>query len=163
MIRTAVLLRGCLVLVLLLVGLVDAYGYVVGRDAVVMAPVLAPHRAPLYLALFVGALLVLAGVRVAFDLTALVGRGETFSTAGLGLLRRLRDLLWITAVYLLVCVVGMSVVIDRGHLGMPGVWLAAFVGEVASLSTIAGVSYLIHTQTPGHPRALPNKPLRQRA
>jgi hypothetical protein len=80
MLRAAVLLRVALVVLLVSLGLLYAYGYAVGRHAVVIAPVLAPYRTPLHLAGLVGALPVLAGVEVAFDLSTVVERGGAAST-----------------------------------------------------------------------------------
>ena len=102
-------------LVMFLVGLVLASGllYIVSLDLAAVYPKLAQLRLPIYVAVLVGLVPVVVAVKVVFDFLSVVDQGEAFSTRTVGLLRRLKVLVGITAAYEV--------------LGLAGVWVAAWV------------------------------------
>lgn len=67
-------------------------------------------RLPIYVAVLIGVLPVIVAGKVVFDLLHLVDHGEAFSACTVRLLRRLKHLFGVTAVYLL--------------FGLTGVWAA---------------------------------------
>ena len=108
MTRETRLLR--VLLVMLLVGLVMASGllYIVSLDLAAAYPELAHLRLPIYVAVLVGLVPVVMGVKVVFDLLSVVDQGEAFSTRTVRLLRRLKVLVGITAAYEVLGLAGVS-------------------------------------------------------
>ena len=98
-------------LVMLLAGLVMASGllYIVSLDLAAVYPELAHLRLPIYFAVLVGAVPVVMGVKVVFDLLGVVDQGEAFSTRTVRLLRRLKVLVGITAAYEVLGLAGVLV------------------------------------------------------
>jgi hypothetical protein len=98
-------------LVMLLAGLVMASGllYIVRLDLAAVYPELAHLRLPIYFAVLVGAVPVVMGVKVVFDLLGVVDQGEAFSTRTVRLLRRLKVLVGITAAYEVLGLAGVLV------------------------------------------------------
>ena len=98
-------------LVMLLAGLVMASGllYIVSLDLAAVYPELAHLRLPIYFAVLVGAVPVVMGVKVVFDLLSVVDQGEAFSTRTVRLLRRLKVLVGITAAYEVLGLAGVLV------------------------------------------------------
>jgi hypothetical protein len=109
MTQEARLLR--VLLVMLLAGLVMASGllYIVSLDLAAVYPELAHLRLPIYFAVLVGAVPVVMGVKVVFDLLRVVDQGEAFSTRTVRLLRRLKVLVGITAAYEVLGLAGVLV------------------------------------------------------
>jgi len=96
---------------MLLAGLVMASGllYIVSLDLAAVYPELAHLRLPIYFAVLVGAVPVVMGVKVVFDLLGVVDQGEAFSTRTVRLLRRLKVLVGITAAYEVLGLAGVLV------------------------------------------------------
>src|ERR1035437_4743860 len=105
--RQTKLLR--VLLVMFLVGLVMASGliYIVSLDLAAVYPKLAPLRLPIYVAVLVGLVPVVMGVKVVFDLLAVVDQGEAFSLRTVRLLGWLKALVGITAAYEVLGLVGV--------------------------------------------------------
>jgi len=123
-------------LVMFLVGLVMASGllYIVSLDLAAVYPELAHLRLPIYVAVLVGLVPVVVAVKVVFDLLGVVDQGEAFSLRTVRLLRRLKVLFGITAGYLVLGLVGVSVAI-WGAMGQthPSILLSWFAAEVVAL------------------------------
>ena len=123
-------------LVMFLVGLVMASGllYIVSLDLAAVYPELAHLRLPIYVAVLVGLVPVVVAVKVVFDLLGVVDQGEAFSLRTVRLLRRLKVLFGITAGYLVLGLVGVSVAI-WGAMGQthPSILLGWFAAEVVAL------------------------------
>lgn len=122
-----------MLLVMFLVGLVMASGliYVVSLDLAAVYPELAHLRLPIFVAVLVGLVPMIVAVKVVFDLLGVVDLGEAFSLLTVRLLRRLKVLFGITAGYLVLGLVGVSVAIwaamGRTHLSILLGWFAAEV------------------------------------
>ena len=135
MTRETRLLR--VLLVMFLVGLVMASGliYIVSLDLAALYPELAHLRWPIYVAVLVGLVPMVVAVKVVFDLLRVVDQGEAFSLQTVQLLRRLKVLFGITAAYLVLGLVGVSVAIwvamGQTH---PSILLGWFAAEVVALS-----------------------------
>lgn len=108
MTRETRLLR--VLLVMFLVGLVLASGllYIISLDLAAAYPKLAHLRLPIYVAVLVGLVPVVVAVKVVFDFLSVVDQGEAFSTRTVGLLRRLKVLVGITAAYEVLGLAGFS-------------------------------------------------------
>lgn len=108
MTRETRLLR--VLLVMFLVGLVLASGllYIISLDLAAAYPKLAHLRLPIYVAVLVGLAPVVVAVKVVFDFLSVVDQGEAFSTRTVGLLRRLKVLVGITAAYEVLGLAGFS-------------------------------------------------------
>ena len=134
MTRETRLLRA--LLVMFLVGLVMASGliYLVSLDLAALYPELADLRLPIYVAVLVGLVPMVVAVKVVFDLLHVVDQGEAFSLQTVQLLRRLKVLFGITATYLVLGLVGVSVAIwvamEQTH---PSILLGWFAAEVVAL------------------------------
>jgi len=134
MTRETRLLR--VLLVMFLVGLVMASGliYIVSLDLAALYPELAHLRLPIYVAVLVGLVPMVVAVKVVFDLLRVVDQGEAFSLQTVQLLRRLKVLFGITAAYLVLGLVGVSVAIwvamGQTH---PSILLGWFAAEVVAL------------------------------
>ena len=134
MTRQTKLLR--VLLVMFLVGLVLASGliYIVSLDLAAVYPELAHLRLPIYVAVLVGLVPVVVAVKVVFDLLRVVDQGEAFSLQTVRLLQRLKVLFGITAAYLVLGLVGVSVAIwvamGQTH---PSILLGWFAAEVVAL------------------------------
>jgi len=134
MTRETKLLRA--LLVMFLVGLVMASGliYIVSLDLAALYPELAHLRLPIYVAVLVGLVPMVVAVKVVFDLLRVVDQGEAFSLQTVQLLRRLKVLFGITAAYLVLGLVGVSVAIwvamGQTH---PSILLGWFAAEVVAL------------------------------
>ena len=134
MTRETRLLR--VLLVMFLVGLVMASGliYIVSLDLAALYPELAHLRLPIYVAVLVGLVPMVVAVKVVFDLLRVVDQGEAFSLQTVRLLQRLKVLFGITAAYLVLGLVGVSVAIwvamGQTH---PSILLAWFAAEVVAL------------------------------
>ena len=134
MTRETRLLRA--LLVMFLVGLVMASGliYLVSLDLAALYPELADLRLPIYVAVLVGLVPMIVAVKVVFDLLHVVDQGEAFSLQTVQLLRRLKVLFGITATYLVLGLVGVSVAIwvamEQTH---PSILLGWFAAEVVAL------------------------------
>ena len=134
MTRQTKLLR--VLLVLFLVGLVMASGliYIVSLDLAAVYPKLAHLRLPIYVAVLVGLVPMIVAVKVVFDLLRVVDQGEAFSPQTVRLLQRLKVLFGITAAYLVLGLVGVSVAIwvamGQTH---PSILLGWFAAEVVAL------------------------------
>ena len=134
MTRQTKLLR--VLLVLFLVGLVMASGliYIVSLDLAAAYPELAHLRLPIYGAVLVGLVPMIVAVKVVFDLLRVVDQGEAFSLQTVRLLHRLKVLFGITAAYLVLGLVGVSVAIwvamGQTH---PSFLLGWFAAEVVAL------------------------------
>src|SRR5665647_776098 len=111
MTRETKLLRA--LLVMFLVGLVMASGliYIESLDLAAIYPELAHLRLPIYVAVLFGLVPVVVAVKVVFDLLGVVDQGEAFSPRTVRLMRRLKVLFGITAAYLVLGLVGVSVAI----------------------------------------------------
>jgi|SRR5665647_68365 len=123
-------------LVMFLVGLVMASGliYIVSLDFAAIYPELAHLRLPIFVAVLVGLVPMIVAVKVVFDLLGVVDLGEAFSLRTVRLLRRLKVLFGITAGYLVLGLVGVSVAI-WGAMGQthPSILLSWFAAEVVAL------------------------------
>ena len=134
MTRETRLLRA--LLVMFLVGLVLASGliYIVSLDLAALYPELAHLRLPIYVVVLVGLVPIVVAVKVVFDLLRVVDQGEAFSLQTVQLLRRLKVLFGITAAYLVLGLVGVSVAIwvamGQTH---PSILLGWFAAEVVAL------------------------------
>ena len=134
MTRETRLLR--VLLVMFLVGLVMASGliYIVSLDLAALYPELAHLRLPIYVAVLVGLVPMVVAVKVVFDLLRVVDQGEAFSLQTVRLLQRLKVLFGITATYLVLGLVGVSVAIwvamGQSH---PSILLGWFAAEVVAL------------------------------
>ncbi|WP_407341934.1 DUF2975 domain-containing protein [Pengzhenrongella phosphoraccumulans] len=134
MIRETKILRA--LLVMFTVGLVLAGGvlYSISLDFAAFNPELAHLRAPIYLAVVAGLVPTLVAVKVVFDLLEVVDLGESFSPRTVQLLRRLKLLFGITAAYLVLGFVGVTVAIwaaiGQSH---PSIVLGWFAAEVVAL------------------------------
>ena len=134
MTRETRLLR--VLLVMFLVGLVMASGliYIVSLDLAALYPELAHLRLPIYVAVLVGLVPMVVAVKVVFDLLRVVDQGEAFSLQTVRLLQRLKVLFGITAAYLVLGLVGVSVAIwvamGQSH---PSILLGWFAAEVVAL------------------------------
>jgi len=134
MTRETRLLR--VLLVMFLVGLVMASGliYIVSLDLAALYPELAHLRLPIYVAVLVGLVPMVVAVKVVFDLLRVVDQGEAFSLQTVQLLQRLKVLFGITAAYLVLGLVGVSVAIwvamGQTH---PSILLGWFAAEVVAL------------------------------
>ena len=134
MTRETKLLR--VLLVMFLVGLVMASGliYIVSLDLAALYPELAHLRLPIYVAVLVGLVPMVVAVKVVFDLLRVVDQGEAFSLQTVRLLQRLKVLFGITATYLVLGLVGVSVAIwvamGQSH---PSILLGWFAAEVVAL------------------------------
>ena len=134
MTRETRLLRA--LLVMFVVGLVMASGliYIVSLDLAALYPELAHLRLPIYVAVLVGLVPVVVAVKVVFDLLRVVDQGEAFSLPTVRLLQRLKVLFGITAAYLVLGLVGVSVAIwvamGQAH---PSILLGWFAAEVVAL------------------------------
>ena len=123
-------------LVMFLAGLVLASGliYIVSLDLAAVYPELAHLRLPIYVAVLVGLVPVVVAVKVVFDLLRVVDQGEAFSLQTVRLLQRLKVLFGITAAYLVLGLVGVSVAIwvamGQTH---PSILLGWFAAEVVAL------------------------------
>ena len=123
-------------LVMFLAGLVLASGliYIVSLDLAAVYPELAHLRLPIYVAVLVGLVPVVVAVKVVFDLLRVVDQGEAFSLQTVRLLQRLKVLFGITATYLVLGLVGVSVAIwvamGQSH---PSILLGWFAAEVVAL------------------------------
>ena len=123
-------------LVMFLAGLVLASGliYIVSLDLAAVYPELAHLRLPIYVAVLVGLVPVVVAVKVVFDLLRVVDQGEAFSLQTVRLLQRLKVLFGITAAYLVLGLVGVSVAIwvamGQAH---PSILLGWFAAEVVAL------------------------------
>lgn len=130
------LLRGLLLVPVVVAVALLASARVLGREAVAMDPGLAPLQAPLQLATWLGAGLVLTPVVLLWTWSGL-DRGDGRSSA-----REVRLLGWsrvgvaVVGVYVAVCTVGMGTVLARRDLSMPGVWLAALVAEAVVVAVL---------------------------
>ena len=119
-----------------LVGLVMASGliYIVSLDLAALYPELAHLRLPIYVAVLVGLVPMVVAVKVVFDLLRVVDQGEAFSLQTVRLLQRLKVLFGITATYLVLGLVGVSVAIwvamGQSH---PSILLGWFAAEVVAL------------------------------
>jgi len=131
MIRETKILRA--LLVMFAVGLVLASGllYSISLDFAAFYRELAHLRLPIYLAVVAGLVPTLVAVKVVFDLLEVVDLGESFSPRTVQLLRRLKLLFGITAAYLVVGVVGVTVAIwsamGQSHASIVLGWFAAEV------------------------------------
>jgi len=134
MIRETKVLRA--LLVMFAVGLVLASGllYIVSLDSAALYPELAHLRLPTYFAVVVGLVPTIVAVKVVFDLLKVVDLGEAFSPRTVQLLRRLKMLFAITAAYLVLGVIGVSVAIwaamGQSH---PSILLGWFAAEVVAM------------------------------
>jgi Protein of unknown function (DUF2975) len=143
MTRETRLLR--VLLVMFLVGFVLASGllYIISLDLAAVYPKLAHLRLPIYVAVLVGLVPVIVAVKVVFDLFGIVDQGDAFSPRTVRLLRRLKVLVGITAVYLTLGLVGVWVAVwvamgqAKGYALLP--WFAA---EVVSLFLFTLVALL---------------------
>jgi hypothetical protein len=124
-------LRG--LLLVLAAGIVLAYLvlYIVSLDLAQTYPALGHLRIPLFITAVVAAIPGMVALHALLSFAALVARGEAFSTRTVTLLRRIRNCFAVTAVYLLVAFVGVTVAMAPGQ--SPSVFLAWCVGEVISL------------------------------
>jgi hypothetical protein len=143
MTRETKLLRA--LLVMFLVGLVMASGliYIVSLDLAALYPELAHLRLPIYVAVLVGLVPMIVAVKVVFDLLGVVDQGEAFSPRTVRLLRRLKVLFGITAAYLVLGLVGVSVAtwVAMGQM-IPSSLLVWFAGEVVTLFLFTLVALL---------------------
>ena len=123
-------------LVMFVAGLVLASGllYIVSLDFAQLYPELAHLRLPIFVAVLVGLVPLTVAVKVVFDLLGVVDLGEAFSLPTVLLLRRLKVLFGITAAYLVLGLVGVSVAIwvamGQTH---PSILLGWFAAEVVAL------------------------------
>ena len=123
-------------LVMFVAGLVLASGllYIVSLDFAQLYPELAHLRLPIFVAVLVGLVPLTVAVKVVFDLLGVVDLGEAFSLQTVLLLRRLKVLFGITAAYLVLGLVGVSVAIwvamGQTH---PSILLGWFAAEVVAL------------------------------
>ena len=141
MTRETKLLR--VLLVMFLVGLVMASGliYIVSLDLAAVYPKMADLRLPIYVAVLVGLVPVVMGVKVVLDLLAVVDQGEAFSLRTVRLLRRLKVLVGITAAYEVLGLVGVLVAVSvamgqtKGQMLLP--WFAAEVVTLFLFTLVA--------------------------
>jgi hypothetical protein len=105
--------------------------YIVSLDLAQTYPALGHLRIPLFITAVVAAIPGMVALHALLSFAALVARGEAFSTRTVTLLRRIRNCFAVTAVYLLVAFVGVTVAMAPGQ--SPSVFLAWCVGEVISL------------------------------
>jgi hypothetical protein len=105
--------------------------YLVSLDLAEGDPELAHLRLPFYLAILLGLVPTMVAVKVVLNLLRVVDEGEAFSPRTVRLLGRLKMLFGITAVYLLLGLVGVSVaiwsVIGQTHPSILLGWLAVEV------------------------------------
>ena len=132
-------------LVMFVAGLVLASGllYIVSLDFAQLYPELAHLRLPIFVAVLVGLVPLTVAVKVVFDLLGIVDLGEAFSLPTVLLLRRLKVLFGITAAYLVLGLVGVSVAIWVG-MGQthPSILLGWFAAEVVALFLFTLVALL---------------------
>jgi len=134
MTRETRLLR--VLLVMFLIGLVLGSGllYIVSLDFAALYPELAHLRLPIHVAVVVGFVPVVVAVNVVFHLLGVVDLGEAFSLPTVLLLRRLKMLFGITAAYLVLGLVGVSVAnsVAMGRT-YPSILLGWLAAEVVAL------------------------------
>ena len=134
MTRETKLLRLLLVLILVVIVLASGLLYIISLDLAALYPELAHLRLPIYVAVLVGLVPVVVAVKVVFDLLRVVDQGEAFSLQTVRLLQRLKVLFGITAAYLVLGLVGVSVAIwvamGQAH---PSILLGWFAAEVVAL------------------------------
>ena len=130
-------------LMMLLAGLVMTSGllYIVSLDLAGAYPELAHLRMPIYVAVLVGLVSVVMGVKVVFDLLRVVDQGEAFSARTVRLLGRLKALVGITAAYEVLGLAGVLVATwvamgrTKAHMLLP--WLAAEVVTLFLFTLVA--------------------------
>lgn len=120
-------------LVALLLGLVMACGllYITSLDLADTYPEVAHLRMPIIIAVFLGLIPMPFAVRLMFEFLKLVDRDDAFSDDTVRLLRHLESLFAITAAYLTVGFIGVSVAFLPQ--GVPSALLLWLSGEVALL------------------------------
>jgi hypothetical protein len=129
-------LLGTLLFVLFL-GCLFLYGLSV--EEAQTSPDLAHLRVPVYIAVVVGLLPVVAAIRSLFDFLGAVEDGAAFSARTVEILRRMRLLIGVFAGYLVLCLVGFWAATGRMH---PTLLFAWFVVEVAALFLFTMVALL---------------------
>lgn len=141
MTRDTRLLR--VLLVMFLVGLVPASGllHIIGLDLAAAFPEAAHLRLPIYVAVLVGLVPVIVGVKVVFAFLSVIDHAEAFSPQTVRLLQRLKVLIGITAAYLVLGLGGVSVAmwVSTGQIIPLSllVWLAAEVVTLFLFTLIA--------------------------
>ncbi len=122
-----------LLLVLLVAVILAAGGllYIVSLDLAATYPEVAHLRLPLYGAMLAGLAPVVVAIKAVFDILALIDQGEAFSPCTVTLLRRLRMLVAVMAVYLTLGTVGVWIALLP--LQSPSILLGWFAGEVILL------------------------------
>jgi len=119
-------------LTLMLLGLLLASGllYFLSLESAASWPELAHLRLPIYLAMVIGLLPVVVGIKLVFDLMWLVDRDQAFSIHTLHILGRLRGIIGVFAGYLALGLAGFWVVTGLMHPTLLFCWLAV---EAAAL------------------------------
>jgi len=132
--RETTSLRALLVVFTFGLALASGVLYLVSLDFAASYPELAHLRAPIYIAMVAGLIPTIVAVKVVFNLLTVVDDGEAFSPETVQLLRQLKVLFGITAAYLALGFVGVSIAlwaaIGQGHVSILLGWIA---GEVVAL------------------------------
>lgn len=118
-----------------------AYTHQVAQFAVAEAPVLTDLRLPLYLAVGAGALVTVVLTATAWAWSSLVMNGARSSRRAVLVLGWLRAGVALLGLYIAVCTVGLSVVLDRYNFGAPGVVLAAICAEVVLVAVLVALAH----------------------
>ncbi len=124
---TTLWVRLALWILLFLLAGVAGLVHIAGLISAQSYPELSHLRVPIYIAVLVGLIPILLGVRAAFNFLSLVDEGEAFSTETVRLFRRLKILLAVTAGYLLAGLVGTWVAIGEMHFSLLFAWFGAEV------------------------------------
>jgi hypothetical protein len=134
--RDTKLLRILLVVFLFTVAVAYAFLYLESFEAARNFPKIAHVRLPLYLAMLLAALPMVAGVASVFQFLDVVDRGRAISDDATRILRRLKLMIGVFAGYLGIGFIGFWLVVGVMH---PGIVFPWFVAEVATMIVFAGV------------------------
>jgi len=126
-----VVLRG--LLLVLAAGVAFAYLllYLVSVDLAHQYPVLAHFRLPLFATAVIAVIPGMVALQALWSFATQVARGEAFSPRAVALLRRIRNCFAVTAAYLLIAFIAVTIAMQPGQ--SPSVFLAFVVGEIISL------------------------------
>ncbi len=105
------------------------------------APELEGLRLPLDLAAAGGGVLVLVAAALARRRSRLVAATDRPTRAALRALRGVQAAVAVVGLSLAVCTIGMSSVLDRRDLGMPGVWLLALLVEAGLVALLVAAEH----------------------
>lgn len=137
--RDTGILRCLLALLLLVLLMGSGLLYLASLEGAQNWPELAHLRLPIYLAVLIGLIPVVAAIRAVFAFLAVVDRGEALSTRTVEILRRLRLLVGLFAAYFVLGLVGFWAVTGMMHASLLFTWFGL---EVAALFVFTMVSLL---------------------